>query len=149
MAAGLTVMILLTEVSGLPQTSIAVHVSMTVPPHISGVAVNVDRSDVPAIRQPPPRLLVKLTVLACGMLPQATVILPGAVIAGKAAGLTVMVLLTEDSSLPQTSVAVHVSMTVPPHAPGVAVNVDKFEVPVIRHPPLFELVKLIVLGAGI
>ena len=57
----------------------------------------------------------------------------GAVIVGNAAGLTVIVLDTDASVLPHGSVAVHVSVTVPPHAVGVAENVDGFDVPVIKH----------------
>ena len=63
----------------------------------------------------------------------------GAVIVGNAAGDTVIVLDTGASVLPQASVAVHVSVTVPPHAPGVAVNADAFEVPEIVQPPLKPL----------
>ena len=39
-------------------------------------------------------------------------------------------------ALPRASVAVQVSVIVPPHAPGVAVNVEVFEVPLSKHPPL-------------
>ena len=53
-----------------------------------------------------------------------------------AAGVTVMVLVTGASALPQASVAVHVSVIVPPQGPGVAENVEVFEVPFIRHDPL-------------
>jgi hypothetical protein len=63
-------------------------------------------------------------VLAAGIAPQATVTVPGAVMVGKAAGLTVMILDTGASALPQMSVAVQVSVTVPPHASGVVVKVD-------------------------
>ncbi len=66
---------------------------------------------------------------AAGTFPHATVIAAGGVIVGNAAGLTVMILETELIVRPQLSVAVHVSVTVPPHAPGVAVNVEGFEVP--------------------
>ena len=45
-----------------------------------------------------------------------------------------MVLDTGARALPQASVAVQVSVTVPPHAPGVAVKVDALEVPEIVHP---------------
>ena len=55
---------------------------------------------------------------------------------GNAAGLTVIVLLTEASALPHASVAVHVSVTVPPQGPGVAVNVEVLEVPLIKQFPL-------------
>ena len=59
---------------------------------------------------------------------------PGAVIVGNAAGLTVIVLDTDAIALPQGSVAVHVSVTVPPHPlAGNVLNVDGFDVPVIRH----------------
>ena len=83
------------------------------------------------------------------MPPQATVMLPGAVIVGKAAGSTKIVLDTEASGLLQASVAVQVSVTKPPHAPGVDVNVDVAEVPLIAQPPLNPLVKLNVDAAGI
>ncbi len=64
----------------------------------------------------------------------------GAVIVGNAAGLTVIVLDTEAIALPQGSVAVHVSVTVPPQAEGVTEKVDGFEVPVIKQPALNPLV---------
>ena len=72
--------------------------------------------------------------------PQATVMAAGAVIVGNAAGLTVITLVTGASARPQASVAVQVSVTVPPHAPGVALKVDAFDVPLIKHPPLNPLV---------
>ena len=59
----------------------------------------------------------------------------GAVIVGIAAGLTVMILETEVIVLPQGSVAVHVSVTVPPQADGVAEKVDVLEMPLIKQPP--------------
>ena len=74
-------------------------------------------------------------MLAAGTAPQATVMLAGAVMVGKAAGLTVMVLDTGASALPQASVAVHVSVIAPPQGPGVAVKVEGLEVPEIKHPP--------------
>ena len=52
------------------------------------------------------------------------------------AGVTVMVLVTGASGLPQASVAVHVSVIGPPQGPGAAENVEVFEVPVIKHEPL-------------
>ena len=67
-------------------------------------------------------------------------ILPGAVIVGKAAGSTNIVLDTDANGLLHASVAVHVSVTKPPHAPGVEVNVDVAEVPVIEQPPFKPLV---------
>ena len=51
------------------------------------------------------------------------------------AGVTVMVLVTGASGLPHGSVAVHVSVIVPPHGPGVAEKVDVLEVPLIRQDP--------------
>ena len=51
-----------------------------------------------------------------------------------------MVLDTEVIVLPQGSVAVHVSVTVPPQAEGVEEKADGFEVPVIKQPPLNPLV---------
>ena len=65
--------------------------------------------------------------------------LAGAVIVGAAAGLTVIV-LDAVIVLPQASVAVHVSVTVPPHGGGVAENVDELEVPVIKQAPVNPLV---------
>ena len=62
-------------------------------------------------------------------------------------GVTVIVLVTGVSSLPHESVAVHVSVTVPPHGP-IAVDVDTFEVPLIKHPPLKPLLNGNVLAAG-
>ena len=64
----------------------------------------------------------------------------GAVMVGSAAGLTVIVLETEAIVLPQGSVAVQVSVTVPPHPEGVAVNVDALDVPLIRHGAVNPLV---------
>ncbi len=66
--------------------------------------------------------------------------LAGAVIVGKAAGLTVIVLETGAKALPQLSVAVQVSVTVPPQAPGVAEKVDGLEKPLIKQLPLKPLV---------
>ena len=51
-----------------------------------------------------------------------------------------MVLVTGASVLPQASVAVQVSVTVPPHAPGAAVKVEVFEVPLIKQFPVEPLV---------
>ena len=59
----------------------------------------------------------------------------GEVNVGAAAGVTVMV-LEAVIVLPHASVAVHVSVTVPPQADGVAEKVDGLEVPVIKQPPL-------------
>ena len=67
--------------------------------------------------------------------PHATVIAAGGVIVGNVAGSMVIVLVTGANGLPHASVAVHVSVTVPPHPPGSAVNVDAFDGPVIKHAP--------------
>ena len=64
----------------------------------------------------------------------------GAVIVGSAAGVTVIVLVTGASTLPHASVAVHVSVIVPPHGPGAAENVDVSDVPVIKHDPVSPFV---------
>ena len=57
--------------------------------------MNVEGLDVPLIKQPPLSPLLKEMVEAAGTAPQATVIAFGAVMVGKAAGLTVMTLETE------------------------------------------------------
>ena len=75
-------------------------------------------------------------MLAAGTDPQATVMAAGGVIVGNVAGLIVMVLVTGASTRPQGSVAVQVSVTVPPHTPGGAENVDGFDVPVIKQEPV-------------
>jgi hypothetical protein len=138
-AAGDTVITLDTDAIVLPQGSVAVHVSVTVPPHAPGKVPSVDRLDVPEIRHPPVKPLLYGSVVAAGIAPHATVMAAGAVIVGNAAGDTVITLDTDAIVLPQGSVAVHVSVTVPPHAPGVAVNVDRLDVPEIRHPPVKPL----------
>ena len=76
------------------------------------------------IKQLPLNPLLNKIVLDIGRAPQATVIAAGAVITGKAAGLTVITLETDAISLLQLSVAVQVSVTFPPQAEGVAVNVE-------------------------
>jgi len=130
------VIVLDTGPRGLPHGSVAVHVSVTVPPHPLGVAVKVDVTDVPFIKHPPAKPFVYGIVLVTGIEPHATVISAGAVIVGNVAGSTVIVLDTGPRGLPHGSVAVHVSVTVPPHAPGAAVYVDASEVPLIKHPPV-------------
>jgi hypothetical protein len=52
------------------------------------------------------------------------------------AGSTVIILVTGASTRPHGSVAVHVSVIVPPQLPGAALKVDEFDVPVITQPPL-------------
>jgi hypothetical protein len=61
--------------------------------------------------------LVNESVLAAGSPPQATVISDGAVIVGNVAGLTVIVRVTGARILPHASVAVQVSVMIPPQAP--------------------------------
>ena len=137
--AGSTVIVLDTLAIGRPHGSVAVHVSVTVPPHSGGIGLNVEGSDVPLIKQGTANPLVYPIELDDGNDPQATVISPGAVIVGKVAGSTVIVLDTGARGRPHGSVAVHVSVTVPPQAEGVPVNVDAFDVPLIKHPPTCPL----------
>ena len=59
----------------------------------------------------------------------------GADMVGNAAGETVIVLDTGTSALPHASVAVQVSVIVPPHAGGAAEKVEVFEFPVIWQLP--------------
>ena len=139
-AAGNTVITLDTGVSCLPQASVAVQVSVTVPPQAGGATVMVEVFEFPLIRQPPLNPLVYVSLLPAGNAPQATVMFAGGVITGSAAGDTVITLDTGVSCLPQASVAVQVSVTVPPQAGGAAVIVDVFEFPLIRQPPLNPLV---------
>jgi len=147
--AGSTVMILVTGARALPQVSVADHISVTVPPQGPGSAVNIDGSEVPEIRQLPLNPLLKLRVLGEGMEPHSTVTGGSAVMVGMVAGFTVMVLETGVSTLPQASVAVQVSVIVPPQTPGIAVIEDTFEVPEIEHPPLNPLLYGREVGAGI
>jgi hypothetical protein len=134
-AAGSTVIVLDTLASGLPHRSIAVHVSVTVPPHAGGVGLNVEGSDVPLIKQGTANPLVYPIELDDGNDPQATVISPRAVIVGKGAGSTVIVLDTLASGRPHGSVAVHVSVTVPPHVGEAPLIVEGSEFPLIRQDP--------------
>ena len=138
--AGSTVMVLDTEASDLPHTSVAVQVSVMVPPHGPGVAENVERLEMPLNRQPSVNPLVYVTELGIIGVPHGTVMFASGVNNGNRAGSTVMVLDTEASGLPHTSVAVQVSVIVPPHGPGVAENVERLEVPLIRQPSVSPLV---------
>ena len=81
-------MILDTDTKGLWHSSVAVHVSVTSPPQGPGVAVKVDRSDVPLIWHGAAAPLLKVIVLGAGIEPQGTVVSASGVIVGKAAGLT-------------------------------------------------------------
>ena len=90
--AGVTV-IVLDALIVLPQASVAVHVSVTVPPQGPGAAVCVDVAD-PLIKQVPLAPLLYVNGLTAGIAPQATVMLPGGdVNVGAGAGLTVMTLV--------------------------------------------------------
>ena len=73
---------------------------------------------------------------AAGTAPHATVVLAGGVEkVGSGAGDTVIVLDTGASVLPQRSVAFHVSIIVPPHAPGGTwVDIVETAVPLSRQP---------------
>ena len=120
--AGVTV-IVLDAVNVLPHTSVALQVSVTVPPQGPGAAVCVDVAD-PLIKQVPEPPLLYANGLTAGIAPQATVVLAGGVVnVGAGAGLTVIV-LDAVIVLPHASVAVHVSVIVPPQGPGAAVCVD-------------------------
>ena len=66
--------------------------------------------------------------------------LAGAVIVGNVAGSTVIVLDTDTRALPHGSVAVHVSVTEPPHPPGVPLCVEEADDPLIKQPPAKPLV---------
>ena len=70
-----------------------------VPPHAPGVAEKVEELEVPLIKHPPVNPLLNDSVLAAGTPPHATVIAAGAVIVGKAAGLTVIIRDTEATTL--------------------------------------------------
>ena len=68
------------------------------------------------------------------MAPHATVILAGSVVnVGAGAGVTVIV-LDAVMVLPHASVAVHVSVNVPPHGPGADVCIE-VAVPLIKQVP--------------
>ena len=139
-AAGVTVIERVTDASALPQASVAVQVSVMIPPQAGGIAEKVDTSEVPLIRHPPLRPFVNVIVLGAGTDPQATVMSEGAVIVGSVAGVTVIVWVTGANALPQASVAVQVSVMVPPQAGGIAEKVETSEVPLSKHPPANPLV---------
>jgi hypothetical protein len=67
----------------------------------------VEKLDVPLMRQPAGKPLVKLIVLGAGTCPQATVIASGATMRGNAAGRKLITCDAVDV-FPQASVAVHV-----------------------------------------
>jgi hypothetical protein len=113
-----TVITLDTDASGLPHGSVAVHVSVTDPQPLTGDTEKVEGLEVPVIKHPPVKPLLKVMVLGAGIAPQATVVFASAIIVGSVAGLTVIFLETDAIVLPHTSVAVQVSTTTPPHAPA-------------------------------
>ena len=138
-AAGVTV-IVLDPLIVLPHASVYVQLSVSVPPQPVTVPLRVAVT-VPDIRHEPLAELLYVTVGIAGIASQATVTSAGAPVnTGAGAGLTVIVLVTGTRALPHASVAVHVSVIVPPHGPGVAENVDVADVPVIKHEPLSPLV---------
>ena len=136
--AGVTVMVLDTDASGLPHISVAVHVSVIVPPQAPGDALKVDGLDVPLIKHDPLDPFVYGIVDDAGVTPQASVMPAGAVIVGSDAGVTVIVLLPLIVLL-HASVNVHVSVNVPPHPVTVPVLIA-VTVPDIRHVPDDEFV---------
>jgi hypothetical protein len=91
-AAGDTCITLDTDAIVLPHESVAVHVCVTLPPHAPGSVLNVERLEVPEIPQAPVKPLLKLSLLAAGKPPQATVVSAGAVMVGSAEAETVIVL---------------------------------------------------------
>ena len=129
--------VLVTGTSTLPHASVAVHVSVIVPPHGPGAAEKVDVADVPVIKQDPLSPLVNVRVDDGGVAPHAIVIGPGAVITGSAAGVTVIV-LDPEIVLPHASVYVQLSVSVPPH-PVIVPLLVAVTVPDIRHVPLAPL----------
>ena len=129
--------VLVTGASVLPHASVAVHVSVIVPPQAPGVAENVDVLELPVIKHDPLSPLVNVRVDDAGVAPQAMVIAAGALITGNAAGVTVIA-LDPLIILPHASVNVHESVSVPPHPVTLPVLVA-VTVPDIRHVPLPEL----------
>src|SRR5512140_3111462 len=93
-----------------PHASVAVQVSVTVPPQAGGIAVQVERLDVPEIRHPPVRPFVNVIVLADGTAPQATVIAFVAVTASTVVYSIALVVALPITVRPHASVAVQVSV---------------------------------------
>ena len=112
--AGDTVIVLETGASALPHASVAVHVSVIVPPQADGVAENVEGLEVPVIRHPPVNELVKVRVDAAGIAPHAIVITAGAVIVGRADGFIVIIWVKTSLELVHLSLATNVFVYVPP-----------------------------------
>ena len=112
-----------------------VHVSVTLPPQAPGRVPRVEFTDPLTRHAPlPPLVKVKLCVVAP---PQATVMVGAAANSGAGAGDTTIVLVLV-MVCPHT-VAVHVSVTLPPHTPGSVPNVDVAD-PLNRQPPSRPLV---------
>ena len=132
--AGLTVMTLVCVIV-LLHASVNVQVSVTLPPHGPGNALNVDVA-APLIKHDPLALLVYASELVTTA-PHATVIGGADANTAGGAGLTVIVLVCVIVLL-HASVNVQVSVTDPPHGPGAAVCVD-VTVPLIRQVPLAPL----------
>jgi len=109
-----------------------------VPPQAPGAAEKVEVLEVPVIRHDPLSPFVNVRVDDTGIAPQAIVLAAGAVITGSAAGVTVIA-LDPLITLPQASVNVQESVSVPPHPVRVPVRVA-VTVPDIRQVPLAELV---------
>ena len=99
---------------------VAVHVSVTSPPQAPGMVLRVDVA-IPLILQSPinPLSYASSWVVAP---PHETLISATVANTGVAAGLMWMI-LDAVIVVPQT-VAVHVSVTSPPHAPGMVLRVD-------------------------
>ena len=135
--AGLTVIVLVTGTSALPHASVAVHVSVIVPPHGPGAAEKVDVADVPVIKQDPVSPLLYVSVDDAGVAPHAMLMAAGAVIVGSAAGVTVIV-LDPLIVLPHASVYVQLSVSVPPH-PVIVPLLVAVTVPDIKHVALAPL----------
>ena len=131
-------MVRLTGARVLPQSSVAVQVSVSVPPQAVAVPVMIELLEVPEMRQAPVSPLVKGMVEGAVVVPQATLILAGAVMVGSAGGVMVMVLLPVMVRL-HASVKVHVSVSVPPQAVGDPVR-TAVTVPVIAQEPVSPLV---------
>jgi len=124
----------------LLHASVNVHVSVSVPPQPFTIPV-LTAITLPDIRHDPDAEFVYATVGTTGIASQATEIFTGGVVnTTGGAGVTVIVLDTENNGLPQISVAVHVSVIVPPHGPGTELKVEVFDVPLMRHPPLAPFV---------
>src|SRR5258708_13420272 len=116
----------------LAHASVNVHVSVTLPPHGPGNALNVNFTD-PLIKHDPLPPFVYPSVLVTAA-PHATVIAGAAANTATAAPLTVIVLVFV-IVLAHASVIVGVSVTLPAHGPVNELSVDVTD-PLIKHVPL-------------